>query len=254
MQIHLYLLCFNEEIMLPKTVEHYKRYIPNCKITIYDNESTDNSVNIARSLGCSIVSWNSNNEINDIMYRDIKNKCWKDVHDGWIIVADMDEWLCVSEQDLIEEYNQGTTILTVKGFNMIGDSKRVDLKDIDVHGLTDGIYCIGESKRLCFLREKIQEMNYSCGAHRCNPTGEIVYSEKIYINKHMVYLGLDFWINKNKVRFVRATSMQKIGLAVHYSDNDEILNKKYIQRTNPKHIINIISCTNEYLHSLPEMN
>ena len=254
MDVSIYLLCFNEEILLPKTVEHYRRYIPNCKITIYDNESTDNSVNIARSLGCSIVSWNSKNEINDIMYRDIKNTCWKDVDNGWIIMADMDEWLCVSQQDLLDEYNHDTTILTVKGFNMIGDSKRVDLSDIDVHGLTWGIYHSAESKSLCFLREKIQEINYSCGAHRCIPKGEIVYSEKNYINKHIVYPGVDFWINKNISRFVRAESMRKIGMATHYSNNIDNLITHHKNIQNAKHkIIDISTCTNEYLEALPKI-
>jgi hypothetical protein len=49
----------------PKTIHHYKTYLPNCHITIYDNESTDNSVNIAKQLGCSIVSWKKTDEIDD---------------------------------------------------------------------------------------------------------------------------------------------------------------------------------------------
>ena len=91
--VHIFLLCYNEEFLLPKTIHHYKTYLPNCHITIYDNESTDNSVNIAKQLGCSIVSWKTTDEIDDEKYVEIKNTCWNGLHDGaWVIVGDMDEW------------------------------------------------------------------------------------------------------------------------------------------------------------------
>ena len=103
MEINIFILCYNEAPLLPHMVKHYKKYLPNCKITIYDNESTDNSVELAKSLGCSIISWNSNNIIDDHKYLEIKNNCWKHITHGWIIMADMDEFLCVTEQELMKE-------------------------------------------------------------------------------------------------------------------------------------------------------
>lgn len=217
MDIHIFLLCYNESDLIPHTIKHYKKYLPSCKITIYDNKSTDDSVDIAKNLGCDIISWDSNNMINDYKYTEIKNNCWKSVEKGWIIMADMDEFLCVTEDELKKEMELGTTILNVEGRNMIGDCKTINLTDIDLQEIKKYVIFHPESKKLCFLREKINEMNYNLGAHNCNPQGNVVYSLKTYINKHMKMLGIEYLININKLRYERAHLMRSCGLAVHYT-------------------------------------
>jgi hypothetical protein len=77
------------------------------------------------------------------------------------------------------------------------------------------------------LRDKINEMNYSIGAHTWNPIGIVKYSEKVYVNKHMSLLGLPFYISKMKNRFDRAHEMQKIGINFHYSDNIKKVTLEY---------------------------
>jgi glycosyltransferase involved in cell wall biosynthesis len=228
MDIHIFILCYNEQDLLPHTINHYKSHLPSCNITILDNESTDNSVQIAIDLGCNIVSWTSNykNQIDDIQYKDLKNNCWKSIQSGWIIACDMDEWLCITEEDLRNEYNSGTSILNVRGINMISDNLSDNVNEIDLFGIRNYMNHPPEDKKLCFLREKVQEMNYDMGAHNCNPIGQIQYSTKTYYNKHMEYLGLDFYTNKMINRYNRAYEMQKIGLATHYTNNiDEIQNR-----------------------------
>ena len=127
MNINIFLLCFNESALLPHTVKHYKKYLPSCKITIYDNESSDNSVEIAKNLGCEVISWNSNNMLDEFLQMCFRNKIWKNCTDGWIIMADMDEFVCVTEEDLEKEMNEGVTILNIVGYDMIGESETIDL-------------------------------------------------------------------------------------------------------------------------------
>ena len=233
MNINIFILCFNESILLPRTINHYKKNLPNCIITIYDNESTDNSVEIAKSLGCKIISWSSQNIIDDYKYIDIKNNCWKNIENGWIIVLDMDEWLCVTENQLQDELSNGTTILNIYGVEMIGESTNIELSDIDLETITKYVDHPPESKKLCFLREKISDMNYSIGAHGSDPKGTVKYSSKLYINKHMSILGIPFITNKMKKRHERAKLMQSKGFASHYTDDydktknyyNEMLNK-----------------------------
>ncbi|NBP65533.1 MAG: hypothetical protein EBU66_12845, partial [Bacteroidetes bacterium] len=165
--------------------------------------------------------------INEHKLRDLKNNCWKDVKDGWIIMADMDEWLCVTEADLRRELELGTTILNVRGVNVIGESKRADLSDIDLHSLERVKDFPNESKKLCFLRESINEMDYTYGAHWCFPKGNIQYSLKTYINKHMHYLGLEFLKNKYTLLYSRAADMRKQGMNIHYTNDIDTITQKY---------------------------
>ena len=102
----------------------------------------------------------------------------------------MDDFLCVTE-DLAKEMNNGTTILKITGYEMIGESNTLDLSDIDLQEIKKYVENKWESKSLCFLREAITNMNYDVGAHKCDPNGNIVYGLNVYINKHMNILGIN---------------------------------------------------------------
>lgn len=227
MNINIFLLCYNESALLPHTIKHYKKYLPSCKITIYDNESTDNSVEIAKALGCNVISWSSNNIMNEDLQIELRNNCWKDITTGWIIMADMDEFICVTERELLEEMNNGVTILQIKGIEMVGESETLDISDIDLQEINKYYDNNMESKKLCFLRESISDMNYGAGSHNCKPEGSVNFSSKIYFNKHMSNLGLNFFINKNLNRYERNELMRQKNWNIHYTNNIEEIKQKY---------------------------
>jgi len=228
MNINVFLTCYNESVLLPHAINHYKKYLPSCKITIYDNESTDNSVEISKSLNCNVISFSSNNIFNEDLLIKIRNSCWKEIKNGWVIMADLDEFLCVTENELIEEKNNGITILKVKGVQMVGESERLDLSDIDLQNIKKYYENPLESKSLCFLREKIIDMNYGPGSHTCQPTGDVKYSSNVYINKHMCDLGLKFIKNKMIKRYERCELMRNKGWNVHYTTDTEKIKSDYV--------------------------
>ena len=237
-EVHIYLLCNNESILIGPTIDHYQKQFRSIhnKITILDNESTDNSAEIALSKGCEVRPFSTDGKFDDYKNAELKNQIWKEFSDQdqesnlWIIVADMDEWLSISDEELSYENAKGTTILTTIGYNITGNSQQTDLSDIDVHSLVQGFYWPNESKSLCFKRSEIQEMNYELGAHTCNPIGRVQYSDQTYVVKHMEVLGLPFMIAKFQSRYKRTEKKRLEGewwAGLHYTDNVHEITERY---------------------------
>jgi hypothetical protein len=134
------------------------------------------------------------------------------------------------EEELKMEFNNGTTVLNITGIDMIGESNLTDLSDINLHEIKKYVYNESESKKLCFLREKIKDMNYECGAHKCSINGKIKYSSKFYYNKHMCNLGLTFYLDRILSRYNRSHHMRGNGLAGHYINDIKRITSNYNSR------------------------
>ena len=244
--INIFILCYNEELVIPHTIRHYRTHFPSANITIYDNESTDRSREIAAESGCRVVSWGSGNIQNEYIQQNIKNDVWKSESPfvevkidprpewsgpGWKIIVDMDEWLEITEQDLAYEEAEGNTILRIKGVNVMGQSQHpllVDVSPDEFHQWNLVADWDAENKHLCILSPQITNMNYTRGAHGCKPEGERVqYSKRIYYNKHMENLGLPFFIRKFSLRAKRNEIMQTRSINLHYTDDVDKLTERY---------------------------
>ena len=114
--LHLYALAYNEEVLIEKFILHYRDRFPNCAITIYDNQSTDRTKEIALSYGCQVMDHYTNNEIRDDLYLEIKNNCWKKANTSWVLIADADEFLDINQEQLQKE---DCSIILSKGYNMV---------------------------------------------------------------------------------------------------------------------------------------
>jgi glycosyltransferase involved in cell wall biosynthesis len=237
MDIHIYVLCYNESVLLPHMVAHYRKLLPSCKITVFDNYSTDNSREIALSLGCEVVLVDSGGIMDDRLHALIKNSAWKSLERGWVIMIDMDEFLCVTEDDLRFEDEQGTVVLRTRIADMVGESQTLDITDIDIHAIRKHVPGLTDGKRICFRREKVGEMHYTMGAENCNPHGTggsherpVPVSSRRYILKHFSHIGLPFLINKMIKRYERTELMRQLGCAIHYTNNIEAIQNEYADR------------------------
>ena len=71
MKIHAHILAWNEEKILPYTLDYYSKICT--KIYVYDNMSTDGSDKIYKKYPkVSVIKWNSNDQINEMNYFNIQ--------------------------------------------------------------------------------------------------------------------------------------------------------------------------------------
>lgn len=172
MNITLYTFLYNEEHILPYFLKHYSQYVN--KIIVYNNHSTDNSIQILKDWkDCEIElrHYDTNNEYDEKSLITIKNNCWKEDTSDYVIVCDLDEFLY--HPNLIEFIKKQpfTDFYTPKGYQMIGEEIPTDytkqIYDIIKIGTRDSNY----DKCVLFKRKNIIDTNYTPGAHNARFKG-----------------------------------------------------------------------------------
>ena len=73
MKIAAIIPCYNEEITIKQVIENMKNYCPKCEIYVFDNNSYDNSYNIAKETGAIVnkVSYQGKGEVIRRAFADI---------------------------------------------------------------------------------------------------------------------------------------------------------------------------------------
>jgi hypothetical protein len=204
----VFTITYNEQLMLPYFMAHYRKRFPNCKIVVYDNESSDKTVEIAESLGCHVHTYTTGDKLNDLMYLQIKNNCWKNEL-GWVIIADCDELVDINENHLIDEK---ATIIKFEAYNMVNLEN-----DLNIAGMTHAVRAESYDKAYCFNASKLDEIGYGAGCHWCEPKGLVEYSKNIYKAYHYKYINIDYMINRHAI-FASRLSDENIrrGYGTHY--------------------------------------
>lgn len=234
-KINIFILCFNEARMIRQTIRHYRRMFgddddgENVKIHILDNESTDESREIAMEEGCNVIVWRTGGKLDCIAATRLRNSVWKFVESGWVLMVDMDEWLMITRDELDNERRvNGTTLIRADGYEMIADSLCDDLSDVKLENVVNGVFNKFQSKTVCFWRPDIQEMNYAHGAHTCHPVGNIVWSKNVYLLEHFKFLGIPYLVNNYRLQFSRRSDSDKAHhLATNYTDDEEEIKARY---------------------------
>ena len=219
MNVTIYTICFNEEFILPFFIKWYRDRFPNCKIVVYDNMSTDNTVKIALENNCKVIQYDTNNQLSDSKYLEIKNNCWKDATTDWVLVCDVDELLDINSSLL----NTDQTLFKSKGYNMCNVEGLDNVLDIK-----HGIEAVQYDKVVCFNKLYIKEINYTPGCHSCNPIGDVIYTPKRPKLLHMKFINEDLLVEKYKLYASRLSDENlKQNWGYHYKSEEENIRESF---------------------------
>jgi hypothetical protein len=186
---------WNESKILPMFLNYYSPQVD--KIIYYDNQSTDDSINIINHYTnkegmceIEIINFDTDNEIKDDLLLDLKNSEWKKYKNkyDWVIIVDVDEFIVpfhnVPLREFLATQNNYGAIQSI-GYQMFGSE--YNFKEIK-RGAKHEQY----DKVCCWNLGLLLEINYCHGSHRCNP--EFI-NHKVQIHykgcqlRHMKYVG-----------------------------------------------------------------
>ena len=228
----------NESEMLTMYLDHYTKSFPDCKINIFLSNFPANyygrEISLLKMYGCNIktVELDSmekyykniiNEEVKNYLEKDknFKNSIWKSSTSDWVIICDIDEILSIDTQELKKIKSD---VIEFVGYNMIRYNKKSKFKDL-TYGIKDKRY-----NKTCIFKPSVEEMNFSLGQHRCNPTTDKINKGK-YKLLHYKKSNVDKFIIKD-VELVR-------------TDIDEEVSQNYIFKKIMSSSININQSKNQ---------
>lgn len=240
--IHLYTLCYNEIDVLPFAVQYWSK-LGVSKVVVYDNGSTDGSLEYMSLFPWIEVRHFETEGQNDIVHRYIKNECWKESKGkaDFVIVCDMDEFIYSNDMDdvLDEMKKGGYNVLGTKWYMMCFDKRPMYDPDKFLHQQGDKFYpqVINHTKEwrhlgkfMLFDPNLVDSMNYSVGCHVSYPTPFIKLLETdkayaIHVNKGF---SEDYFVERRRIMGKNLSDVnRKWNMGIEYLRSEEDCRKEY---------------------------
>ena len=213
----------------PFVVDYWKRFARH--VYVYDNYSDDGVAEFLEKYDwITVKKYNSNNQLNDLAYLNIKNNCWKGSDADWVWVSDFDE--CPYTDDLSgvldKANNEGLTLIRPKWIDLFSETEFPSytegklLHEVVNYGVKNP-----NSKVLMFKPSKIQEINYGVGAHSIKAVGEVKEGRLLNVF-HCKNLGLEYVKERNVTYQKRMSDINKEKKwGYHYFLNDDNLRSNF---------------------------
>jgi hypothetical protein len=220
--LDVYTVTWNEQIFLHDFIKFYKNRC-ECNIIILDNDSTDQTVEIAKDYGCEVRSFSTNNQMDEHTLIKIRNTCWLDSTAKFRIVCDSDEFVDVNQSMLENAIKEEWDYCICEGYEMFGFGEKWE-------ALVRGIRSVGYCKPVLF-KDTIHGMNFAPGSHSANPTTLrrenplfVINYPKLY---HTKWRDYTYGLNRQRILAQRVSSNSKNnGWNFHYG-LDESIHKEY---------------------------
>ena len=125
-KISVIIPCYNEEITIKQVIEEFKKYLQEAEINVFDNNSKDNSVKLAREAGAMVT------EVNYQGKGEVVRRAFSDIDSDIYIMVDADMQYDISE---IKKHIQ---YFLDRKLDMLNISREVVNEDVHRKGHTFG--------------------------------------------------------------------------------------------------------------------
>lgn len=217
MKIEVYTLANNEERMMPYFMRHYRQF---ADVIIYNNNSTDRTVEIAQSMGATVINCMVTDEYDEQWMTNTRNNCWKESKADWVIVCDVDEFVYHQTISKVLEQTESTIFLP-RFFNMFSETFPITEGQI-YEEIFEGREA-NSSKMNLFKPSEITDINFTVGCHEARPEGNVklnINSEIITL--HMRHLSREYVSERNALTFSRMSELnKKRGWGTHFGATPE---------------------------------
>lgn len=239
MRIHAHILSWNEEKILPFTLDYYSQICE--KIFIYDNMSTDSSDEIySKYPKVEVIKWESGNEIHELNYTKIKSEEYKkrsrnqDV--DWVIICDCDEFLYHENllHKLQEYKNLGITSPKINGHDMFSESFPIYDGDLITNKIKFGSDVYEPMSKQILIDPNV-DINYGIGAHQsvCNNCQSNETAELKLL--HYKFIDFKYVLERYRMSSKRLSNFNKNnGFGSHYTDKNAITYTEHLRKNKIK--------------------
>ena len=249
LKIELYTCTYNEEQQLLFAIEYWKRLITDkseLKVTVFDNYSTDGTLDILRQYPwITVKSFQSNNEMDENLLTFIRNNCWKGSKADWVMMVDLDEVFYSPNivDELIALKEKGAAVVACQWYALVGTEMPEHKAGVLLHkqigrGFRQYInHKPGQSnygKLQLFNPQKVVSMNYSPGMHIATPVCSDMKELPFTISYKLLQFhfnkgfGETYMVNKRKELWDRLNKIQKArGYCYEYGFPEEKTREEY---------------------------
>jgi hypothetical protein len=239
MKIHAHILAWNEEKILPFTLDYYSTICE--KIFVYDNMSTDSSDEIYKRYNkVEVVKWESNNEINELNYVKIKSEEYKkrsrNQEIDWVIICDCDEILY--HENLIEklkEYKEnGITYPKVEGHDMFSETFPIYDGELITKKIKYGSEVYEPMSKQIIVNPYV-DVQYGIGAHKSECLNCKTTENAELKLLHYKFIDFKYVLNRYRNSNKRLSDFNKRnGFGSHYTDNNAISYTEHLRKNKIK--------------------
>lgn len=224
-------ICWNESPLLKYFLDYYSFA---AKIIVFDNMSSDNSIEIMKGYNnVEICSYNTNEQIRDDIYIEIKNHAWKQFRNecDWFIIIDIDEFIYhpLGIPNYVKSLPQNVAILQCIGYEMFCPDIFQTPGDTIFDKSTRG-YPGNKLDKCTLINSKlVSEINYLYGCHKAFPkVNGAIHSEPNFKLLHYKFVyPLQYLIARYQAMAKRLSKHNiEEGLGFHYTNMNSLV-KKY---------------------------